>query len=235
MDGRVLLLSLGRIAFQPLPQLARRLGSNFQETQACIDSVSLPCEFGDQFQRSLRTRQGERNLPASRRTAALGNAYRHSALTHIGGRHLQRGVGRGISKGYRNLHCNAGVAAAFPLHQALGRRENSISHVRWKLACTARNAPPGRKQNGGRSRVEDRHRHRAPVARAARALRRTSAEPLSLQSTMMASNRWRVSLRKARSASAQTSTSISRSPRVRRSTRTIFSSEQSSNDLRLIT
>src|SRR4030081_3059626 len=69
---------------------------------------------------------------------------------------------------------------------------------------------------------------------ALRALRNTSAEPSSLQSTMMASKRSRVSLRKALSESAHSSTSISRSLRVRRSTRTIFSSEQSSNDFKLI-
>src|SRR5258707_3737400 len=69
---------------------------------------------------------------------------------------------------------------------------------------------------------------------ALRALRNTSADPSSLQSTMMASKRSRVSLRRAFSESAHSSTSISRSLKVRRSTRTIFSSEQSSNDFKLI-
>src|SRR3977135_427191 len=69
---------------------------------------------------------------------------------------------------------------------------------------------------------------------ALRAMRTTSAEHSSLQSTMMASKRSRVSLRRALSESAQSSTSISRSLKVRRSTRTIFSSEQSSNDFNLI-
>src|SRR5258708_26596643 len=69
---------------------------------------------------------------------------------------------------------------------------------------------------------------------ALRALRNTSADPSSLQSTLMASKRSRVSLRRAFSESAHSSTSISRSLKVRRSTRTIFSSEQSSNDFKLI-
>src|SRR5579863_6648492 len=66
------------------------------------------------------------------------------------------------------------------------------------------------------------------------ALRSTSAERGSAQSTMIASKRSRVSLRNALSASEHSSTPISMSPRVRRSTRTIFSSEQSSSDFRII-
>src|SRR5438132_11100920 len=72
------------------------------------------------------------------------------------------------------------------------------------------------------------------LQRAFLALRNTSAEPSSLQSTMMASKRSRVSLRRALSEFAHNSTSISRSLKVRRSTRTIFSSEQSSSDFKLI-
>ena len=69
---------------------------------------------------------------------------------------------------------------------------------------------------------------------ALRALRSTSMAPSSVQSTMIASNRWRVSLRNALSESAHNSTAISRSPSTRRNTRTIFSSEHSTNDFRLM-
>src|SRR5271165_207931 len=69
---------------------------------------------------------------------------------------------------------------------------------------------------------------------ALRALRRTSEAPSSITSTIIASNLWRASLRSAASASLHKSTEISRSPNTRRNTRTIFSSEQSSNDFRLM-
>src|SRR5579863_1569588 len=69
---------------------------------------------------------------------------------------------------------------------------------------------------------------------ALRALRKTSAERGSAQSTMIASKRSRVSLRNAASASEHSSTPISRSPRVRRSTRTILSSAQSTSDFRVM-
>src|SRR5271167_1560936 len=51
---------------------------------------------------------------------------------------------------------------------------------------------------------------------------------------MIASKRSRVSFRKAESASAHNSTPISRSHRVRRNTRTIFSSEQSTSDFSIM-
>ena len=69
---------------------------------------------------------------------------------------------------------------------------------------------------------------------AVRALRSTSVAPSSIMSTMIASNRSRVSLRKALSESAHNSTAISRSPSTRRNTLTIFSSEHSTNDFRLM-
>jgi hypothetical protein len=67
-----------------------------------------------------------------------------------------------------------------------------------------------------------------------RLLRSTLEAPLSPQSTIIASNRWRVSRRNALSESAQSSRSMSRSPSTRRKTRTIFSSEQSTNDFSFI-
>src|SRR5438270_3861745 len=70
---------------------------------------------------------------------------------------------------------------------------------------------------------------------AERALFRTELAVLrSVQSIMMASNRWRVSLRIAPSGSEQCSIPMSRSLKTRRSTRTIFSSEHSTSDFRLI-
>ena len=69
---------------------------------------------------------------------------------------------------------------------------------------------------------------------AVRAPRSTSAAPGPAQSTMIASYRSRVRWRKAASACAQCSTPMSRSPRVRRSTRTILSSEHSNNDFKVI-
>src|SRR5580698_9338486 len=69
---------------------------------------------------------------------------------------------------------------------------------------------------------------------ALRELRSTSDDPASPQSTIIASNRSRVSLRRAASESLHKSTAISRSPRVRRRTLTIFSSEHSTIDFRLM-
>src|SRR5207302_7644496 len=70
---------------------------------------------------------------------------------------------------------------------------------------------------------------------AERALFRTEVAVLrSVQSIMMASNRWRVSLRIAPSGSEQCSIPMSRSLKTRRRTRTIFSSEHSTSDFRLI-
>src|SRR5579864_1689357 len=70
---------------------------------------------------------------------------------------------------------------------------------------------------------------------AERALFRTELAVLrSVQSIMMASNRWRVSLWIAPSGSEQCSIPMSRSLKTRRRTRTIFSSEHSTSDFRLI-
>ena len=69
---------------------------------------------------------------------------------------------------------------------------------------------------------------------AKRALRNTSIAPSSDMSAMIPSKRCRVSFLKAVSELRHKSTSISRSPRTRRRTRTIFSSEHSKSDFRPI-
>src|SRR5579862_3098460 len=67
---------------------------------------------------------------------------------------------------------------------------------------------------------------------AVRALRSTSGAPFAWQSTMMASNLWRVSFRKTACDSEHNSRLMSRSPNTRRKTRTILSSEHKTNDFK---